>query len=231
MGNPARELHELYGAWRSTVAASSNGTLALQQIVNPTTADGAGQVLRAARYLVRISDLLSEMERQGAHVGLYRRQFPRWVLPVVGYSGWQNQIGAETVMPEADFDSLEGFANYLDGKVAVFNTGGEANIRQILRSARDLLEQDDSLDDGLKMYIHRLLSEIERALDDAAVGASYDFAAGVEQLYVAVRAAAGASTKASGLWRDLGVQFTAGLLSSGVLQGGTAILAAITSGG
>lgn len=233
MANPARELHVLYSDWISRMAPDSTGApRAMNSVIRPTSVAGAEEIIHAGRLLARISELLDQLERKGHNVGLYRRQLPDWTLGMIGYhGGWGSPMKARNVMHEEHMDEIEGFANFLDGKVPVLTQDGEVRLRDVTRQARDLLEQDDSLDPRIKLYIYSLLDEIQRGLDESKLSGSFDFAASMERLWVAMRAAEGSSKKASALWRDLWVSFATGLVSGGLIESGQALIAIAQVGG
>lgn len=198
ISNPARELHEIYSRWRE--GATGRGTQ-LQSVINPGTSEGSQELVRAFRLLTRIADLLALMEADGLNVAVYRRQYPRWCYGAIGrHVGWTAQITADHVMTASDMDQIEAFANFLDGKVHEFDPSSSSALREVLRQARSLLEADSSIDPHLRTYLHRLLHEMQTALDDEAVGVGFDMAEAVRRLWVALRAAASASERRKAEW-------------------------------
>lgn len=222
MSNPARELHALYARWRQ---AASVGNKTMAAVVQPMT-KGAEEVALAGRLLARIDELLVQLESDGAGVFLYRRQYPGWWTPLLRMNA-SGAVGAEDVAPSSMQDQIEGFALYLDGKVFELEPIHDESLRTLIHRVRETLEQDRELDETLRQYIHRLLQSIEIALDDDAIGAGFDAAEAIRQLWVALRAAEGASTGSSSVWRDLWTQITAGIVAGGALQAGTVAIGAI----
>lgn len=225
MTNPARELHSVYGQWREIAV---NADRAMPSIVDPTSNDGASQIINVARLLARIDDILTSMEKDGRNVGVYRRQYPDWTLGMLSYrAGWNGNVHPDHIMTEGHMDEIEAFANFLDGKVIVFAPEQENRLRAILDRARKALEEDETLDAPLREYIHRLLQSIQNALDDAAVGGGFDMAEAVQALWVALRAAESASKANKTVWRDIWTQILAGSVSGALVEAGVITIAAI----
>lgn len=221
MANPARELHSAYQEIRESL--DSSGTTSLNRVLKPMTPEGNRQVVKIARLLEQIDVLLTQMEREQMSVALYRRQYPEWYVGLLGYpNGWSAAVSGEAFMSQALMDQIEGFANFLEGKVLSLSDAGEASLRDSLAAARKLLEADQDLDHTLRLYIHRLLAEMERALQDEAIGAGFDIEESIVRLWVAFRAAESSTSDANkGKWRDLWVQMVAGVASGSLVQGGT----------
>lgn len=227
MSNPARQLHEIYARWRSVANSKSTG---LRGIVNPNTNEGARELAAAASCLIRIDQIIDEFEANGRSVAVYRRQYPEWWKGVIGYQkGWSASLGADEILIPTHMDQIESFANYLDGKVWDVDARKD-DLRSILVQARTALENDDELSAPLRSFLHRLLAEIQRALDDDAIGETFDFSDALHRLFVAFKAAEGEATKESGVWRTLWTQFVPALAAGGILEGGALVLQ-LTSGG
>lgn len=227
MTNPARELHESLSRWRELTAA---GNIALRQVIDPTSPEGAATVMRVARLLARVDDVLTDLDSQDVNVDLYRRQYPDWVTAMVSYQlGWAQPLGADNIITVEVLDEIEGLANYLDGKV--YELGSRADTLQcLLNQAKQALAEDVELDPRLTQYLHRLLQQIQNALDDEMYGIAFDYADAVQRLWVAFRAAEGASPQKSAMWRDLWTQIIAGTASGSLVTGSSMIIQALTTG-
>ncbi len=216
MSNPARELHEIYTGWRERAAARGG---AMREVVQPDSAEGNAQLLRVFGLLTRIDALLLRLEREGQSVAVYRRQFPAWSYGAIGrHVGWTTQVKAENVMTANHMDQIEAFASFLDGKVVVLDEHGEQTLRSALQRARVLLEEDTGLDQQLRVYISRLLHEIQTALDDDALWARADIEDRAWAFWSAMRAAESASPAKGSAWRDIWVQFAASAGANVVTQ-------------
>lgn len=226
MTNPAWVLHGIYSDWANRLYAE-NGPMT--SVVSPDTAEGAQVLSEAARALVRIDEILASFSASGRNVDLFRRQYPEWWKGLISYTGgWQSALSGAHVLTDAHMDEIAGFAHFLDGKVVVVEPASLENLRTILDRARNALESDGLLSPELRGYIHRLLQEIQNALDDSAIGSTYDYGSAVERLYVAFKAAESEGTPSKGVWTGLWTGFISGTASSAVMQGATIVIAALT---
>lgn len=219
MSNPARELHEVYSEWRAKADASSTSMI---DLIDPRTAAGAHEILRAARLLARIDEIIVGYTMDGRDdVAVYRRQFPEWLEGMLALrAGWTTIVSAESIATQETMDQIAGFANFLDGKVYEFSDDDLDSLRGILEKARDVLATDVGLEPTVRSYLHRLLQEIQYALDDEAIGASVDFTAAAQRLWVAFRAAEQVSTENSSLWSALAQSFVVNEVTSAAIEGG-----------
>lgn len=202
MNNPARILHAIYSDWRLRLDES---VATMASVVDPNTPEGARVLVQTAKALVRIDEILATYELSGRYqVQLYRRQYPEWWKGLLSYqAGWAQTMTAEHILSSAHMDEIESFANFLDGKVWELEDLGTASLRSIIADARNALKIDDQLSQELRLYIHRLLQQVEVAMDDDAVGAAFDYEDAVMRLFVAFKAAEGEQTAATGAWGNL----------------------------
>lgn len=227
MGNPARVLHAIYSNWRVAVSSQPQP---MYQIINLDTPAGSRVIGNAARALIEIDNLLTQLERSGAPVAVYRRQYPEWWKPLVSQQGgWSTNLVSDNIIGEDHLDEIEGFANFLDGKVWTLSGDRSEALRDLVSRARTALESDAALSSELREYIHRLLQQIEIALDDEGVGATFDYAAAIQRLFVAFKAAESERTPGKGTWASLWTQILSGTVSGAIVQGAIAATNAITS--
>lgn len=120
---------------------------------------------------------------------------------------FRTATGSDRERRDADFGGHHGrnrgLANYLDGEGYELRPESAADLRRAMEDARLALDADTELDARLRTYISRLLHEIEIALDNEAVGSSFDFGDAVERLFFAFKAAKAEGTTESGLWEGL----------------------------
>ncbi|KQX07328.1 MULTISPECIES: hypothetical protein [unclassified Leifsonia] len=227
MTNPARELLTLYVEWR---AALVNGDRHMMDLVQPHSQEGAHQLEGAMRLLLRIDQVLQQLEDDGKSVAIFRRQFPQWSMGVLSTAiGWNTNLSGESLVPTMYMDQIEAFANFLDGKVPEIGPAHVENLREVLARARTLLEEDLSIDPELQTYLHRLLQEMQHALDDDAMGAGYDFSDGAQRLWVAFQAAEASSAKKE-KWADLVNKILVGVVTSTVIESGKAVVKLMLEG-
>lgn len=228
MSNPARELHTLYTAWRARVDEVKGS---LENALQPF-GEGASQMIVAMSLLTRIDTTLTRFELDGLKVDLYRRQQPGWASGVMSYAaGWKVNLTGEHVFTQAKLDEIEGFANYLDGKVLEYSDLQASELLHIVGRAQKALAEDTELDSLLSLYIHRLLQQIVEALTDQNFGIKFDVEAAAEELSVAFRAAEASSSKErASVWRELWTNMVGGAGGGLIGQGVTNAIRMITGG-
>lgn len=146
-----------------------------------------------------------EFEVAGVPVGLYRRQLSEWVrIPLGMKNGWTTGSNAETLIPDAWVDQVEGVSLFLRDKTHRFPVERLEQLRAIMNEAIELLAEDRSLPSIVQKYIHDLLASIRLALSHQQVGLTFDYANAVRNLYVAFVAAEAKSSAHSSFWGDLG---------------------------
>lgn len=221
MGNAADELHALYSSWRAKVEEASNVANALQV----GESHGIAEIRRAFGLLGTISGQLQILGAAGFKVRVFQRQLDGWSrVPLSLPAGWAQGAAPDHVATLDQLDQIEALAGFLDGRVIDFDDARLQGLRPLIDHADSLLTDDD-MDPALRSYIRRLISEIRLALDDEAVGHTFDFTSAVERLRVAFQAAAEAApTGKKSAWRDLATQIIVGLVSTGAVEGGRALL-------
>lgn len=225
VSNPARELHAIYVDWQSKIHPPR---ASVGDVLRPTTAQGQPQYLTAMKLLIRMGDLLTEFESNGMAVDVFRKWYPKWWGPVLAHPGGWRTDNAASAFPQEVLDQIEVYATFLDGKVYEFPDAKKPTLRSVLDEVRDLLEKDDSLDQALRQYIHRLLTLIQNALDDEAVGAATDMATRVRELWVALRAAEGASVEKKSRWNKVWWKIWPSAAAGAVVEGGSVLVQALT---
>lgn len=233
MSNPARDLLEIYTEWRTRVQekAQKGVQVSMDVVVDPASSAGRFEIINLARSLAQLEGLLAQLERAGVKVGGFRRQSPDWWSGLVtpGFA-WSSAINADMIMDEQHMTEIEVCADFLDGHVMSLELTEPvaSGLRDWIGRAWEILNEDNDLTDELQVYIRRLLSEIQTALDDERFGAGFDYADAFMRLKVAFKAAASEDTAKSGAWQALWTGFASSLTASVAFQGGTIVLAAIT---
>lgn len=224
MSNPARELHLIFSDWQ---ARYPGGEASMLNVVDVRSPAGADEMLRVYRLLARTDAILSQLATDGYAVGLFRRQVATWVqIPLGLNGGWSTGAYAENFIPQATIDQVEGLALFLDGKVYVFDSDRNDDLRELLGEVRSALEEDTELPRPLKVYLHRLLAEIQIALDDAAIGEAFDFADAVRRLWVALGSAENSSTeeRSKSRWRRFAERILFDSTAQAMVTGGQAAI-------
>lgn len=219
MTNPATTLLTLYSELRDRLNANHG---ALTALVSFDTQEGIRPLTTAARSLIRIDEVLTELEADNKNVALFRRQYPSWWGPIAAFPhGWGTNVSGDAAFGQQILDQIEGFRNYLEGKVFLLDDARVKTLRQVLADARDALEVDQELSNPLRVFISRLLHQIQIALDDDAIGSSFDFGAAVQGLFAAFRAAGGEKTTKHTLWENLVTNILPTAALGALIEGGS----------
>jgi len=214
MSNPAWQLHAVYTELRTAAEPAQHSLDGLTQIYSE---DGHRRWTTCAALLTRIETLLETLEREGHRVAVYRKMVRHFKTPLTGtIAGWEGAINPDGVITQDRLDQLEAVAAFLDGKVHELSAGDMTDLGLVVDKAASLLQDDVSLPVPLRRYIHRLLQAIRHALEDEAIGETFDFDASVTQLWIALQAAASTSTEKESFWKALAGEIVVGV-SSGVL--------------
>jgi hypothetical protein len=190
VANPAQLLLNQLNAWRSTSA---------QQ--NPASIRGLNspnhqwlQHRIAVRHLDAIDELLSQMEAVGRNTSVFRRHCQSWGDLVFAYpNGWKQNGTAG--MDQTSLDHLENLADRLDDFVPKVRPGGLDDIRDYANGIRELLDEDDSIDELLKLHVRQVIAHLNWCIDNYAAVGDFDLQEAVERLASAVIRAAAASSQ------------------------------------
>jgi hypothetical protein len=184
-------------------------------------------MLHVYRLLARIDVILNQLDSDGYDVGLFRRQFAAWVrIPLGLRGGWSTAASVEHFIPSAIIDQVEGLALFLDGKVYEFDVSRHDDLRALVADVRMALEVDVELPQPLRIYIHRLLAEIQHALNDEAIGEAFDLADAIRRLWVALGSAENASAddKSKSMWRRFAERILFDSAAQAMVIGGQAAI-------
>lgn len=220
MSNPAWQLHSMY----SDLLERVNNQSSLDSLLQLDSQEGHKWWMAAAGLLSRIERLLDTLGREGHRVGVYQRQSRNWLSPLTGRAanGRTQAVANYQVISDEHLDQIEAVASFLDGKVREMNDPGKESLHGVVLRARTLLEEDDSLQPYLRIYIHRLIQEITNALDDHTVGMHFDFGDATTRLAVGLGAASEQSSSQTSAWkdilRDMTVNFSSGVMVEGATQ-------------
>jgi hypothetical protein len=219
MSNPAWQLHSMYGDLLERVD-NQNSLDSLLQLDSP---EGHEWWMAAAGLLSRIEHLLDILGRERHRVGVYQRQSRNWLSPLTGRAAntWTQAVESFQVISDDHLDQIEAVASFLDGKVREMSDPVKETLRGVVLRARLLLEEDNSLQPYLRIYIHRLIQEISTALDDDSVGMHFDFGDATTRLAVGLGAASEQSSSQNSGWKDILRDMTVGFSSGMLLEGAT----------
>ena len=231
MTNPALELHDLYLSWRDRIAASPNQQN-MKVHLGIDSPEGMSEVRRAFALLATIDEILKRFELDGRRFQPYRKQLDQWArIPLSVRAGWAANVSPLHLISESVLDQVQSFGGYLEGKVLELAPAQDSNLRNLIAQADALLDDED-FDPALRQYLRRLITAIRYALDDEQAGKGFDFTAAVEQLWVALNAAAErAPEHQRPRWRKLVEQVSVGIAIAAPVEAAGIVLSAITTGG
>jgi hypothetical protein len=205
--NPARRLHNTLIDWQSqhTNGAQSVGSTRLLN-----TDEGMQRQIDALDDLREIEAKLDVLEAEGVRVVVSRRYVPVWRRMTLGYpNGWSSQADPADVYNESAIDQLETLADRLDERLPDLTDVEKTKLQGIVGDALELLHADETLSKPLKLYLGRLIGEIQNAMLDEKYGERFDYPAAARRLWVTLMAAAQDSTdeKQKPKWRDTTKRF------------------------
>lgn len=189
--------------------------------------------LRAVTDLLALRQGLDELADAGLPVRTYEKYMDQWTNMVMSYpEGWKNTLDANSAYPESTLDHLHTLAGWFATTRPVPSQKSQQELRTFLLEVQALLESDGTISAELKVYLGRLIREMENALDDEELLERFDFDDAGRRLWTALFAASAQTTddKKKSAWTDL-----AGKLwwptAAGVLGSAPSIIAGVLSAG
>lgn len=230
MSNPALELHDLYASWRERIEGSRSSQN-MKSHLKVATSEGMVEIRHAFALLTTVDEILRRFELDGRRFQPYRKQLDHWArVPLSVQAGWTSGVVPDHLITDTTLDQIQSFGAYLEGKVLELAPAQDDNLRSLIDQADSLLN-DDSFDPALKTYLRRLIAAIRYALDNEQAGRAFDFTAAVEQLWVALNAAAErAPERDRSKWRSLVEQVFVGIAAAAPVEAAGIVIAAITAG-
>jgi hypothetical protein len=149
---------------------------------------------------MRSTSLLYQMYAAGRNTAVFRRHYKSWGDLVFAYpNGWkQNGTAA---MNQTALDHLENLADRLDDFVPTVRPGGLDEVREYANGIRELLDDDDSINELLKLHVKQVVAHLIWCTDNYDAVGDFDLQEAVERLASAVlRAYAASSNKEK--WSD-----------------------------
>jgi hypothetical protein len=229
MSNPGLELHDLYASWRDRIEGSKSAQT-MKRHLRVDTSAGMREIRHAFALLTTVDEILRRFELDGRRFEPYRKQLDGWArVPMSVQAGWNSGVVTDHLITETTLDQIQSFGAYLEGKVLELEPSHDSNLRSLIAQADALLDEDD-FDPALRQYLRRLISAIRYALDDEQAGKGFDFTAAVEQLWVALNAAAERAPESQRpRWRKLVEQISVGIAIAAPVEAAGIVLSAITT--
>ncbi len=205
--NAARRLHNTLLDWQALHTSGSKSVGGVRELDDD---DGMVRQLDALDDLRQVEELLDTLEEQGVRVGVSRRYLGAWRQMVLGYpQGWTYQADPNEVYPDAEMDQLETLADRIDERLPDLTDAQKASLKDIVSEAFELMHADETLSDSLKLYLGRIIGEIQNALLDEEYGQRFDYREAAQRLWVTLMAATEQSTdeERKPRWREATKRF------------------------
>jgi hypothetical protein len=201
--NPAQSLYDYLRTAKQGVASGNVTVGVARDLKSPA---GMEELLQAVTDLRAVRTGIDELEAAGLPVGTYRRYVRGWTTMVLSYPvGWQSNVASEEAYPTSTLDHLQTLAGWFATTRPLPSAESQDELRTFLIDVQSLLESDDTVSAELKVYLGRLIREMQNALDDEQLLERFDFDEAGRRLWTALFAAAAQTsdeTKKSA-WTDL----------------------------
>lgn len=175
-------------------------------------------------------------ESQGSNVVPFRKAVAVWRTEVFHLMDrdtgvFRNNLAPSGNLREGDLGVLSWAAERIASTVPETNEESREGIRQMVQGVRNLLVEDRTIPDRLRVHVARLLHHVEEALETYDITGEFLLEDAVERLLGALNLVENASedpTKWQKFRADFLPGFASQLAASGVFQGMLAITASIT---
>lgn len=184
--NPAQSLYDFL--LDSKAGAAAGAALGTVRALNDS--EGMAQQLQAVADVIAVRESLREMVKAGLPVDTYEKYLPDWERMVVGYPvGWVNQLKPDEAFPAAILDHLHTLAGWFATTHPTPSDSALSELRTFLADVLSLLEDDDTITAELKVYLGRLVREMQNAIDDDSLLQRFDLDEAGRRLWTALFAA------------------------------------------
>ena len=171
MANPAELLHQELTTWRHSYA-NHFAPIESQRM--------------ASRHLDSIEELLDQMDIAGKRTDLFRRHFETWAnLTFHHPHGWQTQSPL-TERDDHALESLDHLSDRLAELVPKLAEGGLDVLQGYVDAAADLLAQDDSISEDLKLHARQVIAHLRWCIDNYAAVGDFSLMEASERLFAAM---------------------------------------------
>ncbi|MFJ3385610.1 MULTISPECIES: hypothetical protein [unclassified Curtobacterium] len=216
--NPAQSLYDYLLEMKQRL---SPGNVTVGDARGLGTAGGMDKQLQAVTDLLAIRNGIDDLETAGLPVSTYRKYVNDWASMVLSYpTGWSNNVSVANVYPSSTLDHLHTLAGWFATTRPLPSEQSQSELRMFLQDVQSLLESDDTITAQLKVYLGRLVREMQNALEDEEVLKRFDFEEAGKRLWTALFAASAQTTDDGkrSAWTDLANKLwwpaTAGVLAS-----------------
>jgi hypothetical protein len=167
---------------------------------------GMNRQLQAVTDLLALRSGLADMFAAGLPVGTYLKYVPAWTAMTMSYpQGWSGLVNGEDAYPVSTLDHLRTLAGWFQAAGPSPSADAQGELRDFLIDVLALLEDDATISAELKVYLGRLVREMQNALDDEEVFDRFDFDEAGRRLWTALFAAAAQSQdeEKEAAWRGM----------------------------
>ena len=201
MSNPAAELLSIFRTWSESGAPINVRGMQSEQASTDIH-------VRAVQLLHEISYAFNEIEANGTAMDTFRSASIKWTHFVLAFPhGWNASEGATAALvAEGRFDMLEALAVVLNASPARVNAEQAVHFGTYLDAIIELLTIDVGIDDALRAYIVKLISQVRRALDEYKGTGKFDAEEALTHLWVAFMAAEARSKTHKAAWKKFGLE-------------------------
>ncbi|GJO59116.1 hypothetical protein NJB1604_53000 [Mycobacterium marinum] len=171
MANPAQLLLNQLRAWNKANQSAQKAREPLNWTAHRI----------AVRHLDAIDELLAQLEQAGRNTTVFRRHYPTWCQIVFTYpNGWTAQNSA--AINQTALEHLENLADRLDDYVPTLRPGGLDEIQSYAEGILQLLDEDDTLDQLLKLHIGQVVAHLNWCVNNYGAVGDFDLQEAVERL-------------------------------------------------
>lgn len=200
--NPAALLHNLLAQYRAPAAdvgVARRWHIHEDAPTHVISDDDRVSLLDAARWLIRIDQLITDLDETGGTGAIFRKYYPIWVNSVFAIGrDWTGNITASPtdVCPDSAMDMLASFAALIDQTNRGLTSDAHVFLTELVTEIKLLIDEDDTLSTQLRDHLHRVVDHLDACLANPGAFDPRDFAIAVDDVITAVKAAA-AETKSS----------------------------------
>jgi hypothetical protein len=148
----------------------------------------------AARHLDAIAELLTQMGVAGRNVTVFQRYYPAWCRAVFSYPGGWKGPGSGS-LDRGALEHLETLADMMVMFVPTVAPDGIEEIKTYAEGIRGLLDEDDSIDELLKLHIRQVIAHLIWCADNYSAVGDFDLREAVERLAASIIRATVASSR------------------------------------
>ena len=209
MTNPAELLLNLFHSWNGTTSDSPQTVRKDENLINH---------FLAVKYLNEIDAALTRCENLGKQTRIARKYFPEWKRIVFNYPrDWQNVHHSS--INEMHLEHLETTIMLIDDVCPPIPEDALAQLTNFLDTVDNLLREDETLPEKIKLSVRVVLDELKTCTDNLAVSSSFEIQEAVYRLLgalVFVLANSGKNKEWGDIIKNFATNFATGWITNQV---------------